>query len=218
MFLKLKDSDLDFENMREISYERDSKIKLEKLREGLKIPIISDGMFKTLFQREDCIKYPCKLLSYIVSLSYEDLLCHMSFDKTETDKEGDSSYSYRQDLVVTIDNAKIVVEMNNNDTEKVRQRNLSYMMRIREDRKEKDTYRQTILVNLNNYCYKGDDSIRKDFALSDHIGVLYTDSLLVVDIYLPNIKKKCYTKGIKALSEMERFLLAGVEQDIEKIH
>lgn len=38
----------------------------------------------------------------------------------------------------------------------------------------------------------------------------------MIDIYLPNIKKKMYNKGIKALSEMERFLLIGLEENKQK--
>ena len=212
MILKLKDSNLDLENVREIS--RHSKIKLEKLREGLKIPIISDSMFHTLFQREECIQFPCKLLSYIVDLSYEELLSCLTFSKTETGKEARGDYEYRSDLVVNIKGTKVIVEMNNNDNPHIRERNISYIMRTREDREEKDEYHQTILVNLNNYCYEKDDKVRRDIALFDQDGNLYTNTLVIVDIYLPNIKKKCYTKGIKALSEMERFLLIGIEQDI----
>ena len=213
MILKLKDSNLDLENVREIS--RHSKIKLEKLREGLKIPIISDSMFHTLFQREECIQFPCKLLSYIVDLSYEELLSCLTFSKTETGKEARGDYEYRSDLVVNIKGTKVIVEMNNNDNPHIRERNISYIMRTREDREEKDEYHQTILVNLNNYCYEKDDKVRRDIALFDQDGNLYTNTLVIVDIYLPNIKKKCYTKGIKALSEMERFLLIGIEQDIK---
>ncbi len=135
--------------------------------------------------------------------------------RQKTGGEGGNSYQYRNDLVVNIKDAKVIVEMNNNDTAHIRERNISYMMRTREDRKEKDIYNQTILVNLNNYCYEEDEKVRRDIALFDSDGNLYTNTLVIIDIYLPNIKKKCYTKGMKALSEMERFLLIGIEQDIK---
>ena len=45
---------------------------------------------------------------------------------------------------------------------------------------------------------------------------ILTNKIIIIDIYLPNIKKKMYNKGIKALSEMERFLLIGLEENKQK--
>ena len=45
---------------------------------------------------------------------------------------------------------------------------------------------------------------------------ILTNKIVIIDIYLPNIKKKMYNKGIKALSEMERFLLIGLEENKQK--
>lgn len=106
--------------------------------------------------------------------------------------------------------------MNNNSSEEIRERNISYMMRLREDRKNKKNYNQVIQVNLNNYCYKEDDTIRRDFLISSTDNVILTNKIVMIDIYLPNIKKKMYNKGIKALSEMERFLLIGLEENKQK--
>lgn len=108
----------------------------------------------------------------------------------------------------------MIVEINNNSSEKMRERNTSYMMRIREDRKEKYAYEQIILINLNNYRYSDDYETRRDYAFLDSEGNVYTRTLIIVDIYLPNIVKKCYTKGKEALTEIERILLIGVTQDI----
>lgn len=214
IILNLKDSNLNLEKTRSVAAGKDDRINCVDLKEGLKIPIISNAMFHTMFQRVDCIKYPCKLLSYIVDLSYEELLNSLTFSKTETGTESAKDYEYRNDLVVDIDGTKVIVEMNNNSSEKMRERNVSYMMRIREDRKEKYAYEQIILINLNNYRYKGDYETRRDYAFLDNEGNVYTRNLIIVDIYLPNIVKKCYTSGKEALTEMERFLLIGVTQDI----
>lgn len=73
---------------------------------------------------------------------------------------------------------------------------------------------QIILINLNNYRYTDDYETRRDYAFLDNEGNVYTRNLIIVDIYLPNIVKKCYTSGKEALTEMERFLLIGVTQDI----
>jgi len=81
----------------------------------------------------------------------------------------------------------------------------------REDRKDSKKYNTTILVNLNNYKYKNIEDTRIDFALTDG-RILYTDTIFIVDIYLPNIISKCYNE----LNNLEKFLRVGIEQDIEK--
>ena len=211
--IRLKDSTLDFTKTRKISYEKGSKI--EKFKDGSIIPIINDEMFKTLFSREENIKFPCKLLSYILDISYEELLEHLHFTKNETGKKKKEETSYRQDLVVEINGMVINIEMNNNPSEIVRERNLSYLFRLREDRKNKEEYQPVIQVNLNNFCYQGETSTREDFCLLNGKGLIYTEKMIIIDIYLPNIRRKCYNKK-EELTEMERFLLIGIEENQKK--
>ena len=211
--INLKDSIYNLDNIKKVSHNKNDKITFET---NEFIPITSDCMFKTIFGRKENIKFPCKLLSYILDMSYEDLLNNLKFTKNETGKEKKEDSNYRQDLVVTLDDISINIEMNNNSSEEIRERNISYMMRLREDRKNKKNYNQVIQVNLNNYCYKEDDTIRRDFLISSTDNVILTNKIVMIDIYLPNIKKKMYNKGIKVLSEMERFLLIGLEENKQK--
>ena len=44
-----------------------------------------------------------------------------------------------------------------------------------------------------------------------------SNKLIFVQIYVPNLRKKWYTKGIKSLSEEEKYILVLVEMDIEKL-
>ena len=211
--INLKDSNIDLNKIQKISYDKNDKITFET---NEFIPITSDCMFKAIFGRKENIKFPCKLLSYLIDMSYEELLANLKFTKNETGKEKKEDSNYRQDLVVTLDDVSINIEMNNNSNEEIRERNISYMMRLREDRKNKKNYNQIIQVNLNNYCYKDDSSIRRDYLLMDNEQNILTNKIVIIDIYLPNIKKKMYNKGIKALSEMERFLLIGLEENKQK--
>ena len=208
--LGLKNSSLDILNLRKLSYRAEDKVTFEN-REF--IPITSDSMFKTIFQREENLKFPCKLLSYILDISYEELLEHLEFIKTETGKQQRGEREYRQDLVVKFQDAIMNIEMNNNGSEEIRNRNISYIMRLREDKRSRE-YHQVIQINLNNFCYEGDNRIRRDFVWMDEEGVILTNQLVIVDIYLPNIVKKCYNGD--ELSEMERFLKIGMEESKKK--
>lgn len=175
------------------------------------IPITNDSMFKTLFSRKENIKFPAKLLSYIIDMDYENILKRIRFSKNETGKENQKDIAYRNDLVLEIDDTTINVELNNNGNEDIRNRNFSYLMRIREDVK----YKQVIQININNYCYYDDLEVRTDYAILNYRGELYTDKIFIIDIYLPNIVKKSKDKK-KVLTEMERFLLIGIEENRKK--
>ena len=175
------------------------------------IPITNDSMFKTLFSRKENIKFPAKLLSYIIDMDYENILKRIRFSKNETGKENQKDIAYRNDLVLEIDDTTINVELNNNGNEDIRNRNFSYLMRIREDVK----YKQVIQININNYCYYDDLEVRTDYAILNYRGELYTDKIFIIDIYLPNIVKKSKDKK-NILTEMERFLLIGIEENRKK--
>lgn len=45
--------------------------------------------------------------------------------------------------------------------------------------------------------------------------MLLTDKLIFIQIYLPNIRKKWYTKGVKVLTECEKYIMALVEPNLE---
>ncbi len=207
--MNLKDSDIDLNKIRQVSYKKDDKIEFQSKE---LIPITSDIMFKALFQREENIKFPCKLLSYILDVSYEELLDNLKFTKTETGKKYKDEQSFRQDLVVTLNDISINIEMNNNGSEEIRERNISYIMRLREDYQKK--YNQVIQINLNNYCYQDDLRTRRDYCFMDNDQNILTNKIVIIDIYLPNIKKKSYNKD--TLSEMEKFLLIGLEENPKK--
>ena len=206
---KLKDSNIDLDNL--LVSTKGSAVDNNKYKTI--IPITSDCMFKTLFGREEYIKFPCKLLSYIIDITYEDLLKRLKFTKNETGKRNKNEKSYRNDLVVTVGDTSINIEMNNNSSEEVRDRNFEYLMRIRNDKKD-NKYTPVIQVNINNYSYLNDEVVRRDYAVMDSNNVLFTNKIIIIDIYLPNIKKKSYNKT--KLSEMERFLLIGIEEDRKK--
>ena len=118
-------------------------------------------MFKMVFGREDNIKFPCYLLSYLIDMSYEELLDKLKFTKNETGKEKQNNLSYRNDLVLDINGIIINVEMNNNNTEEIRNRNISYLMRLREDRISD----WTLSDDLRESCDK--EWALKDQALRD---------------------------------------------------
>ena len=76
-------------------------------------------------------------------------------------------------------------------------------------------YTNIIQINLNNFSFQNHDKIIDIYGLSNNEGLLLTKKIIIVQIYIPNLRKKWYTCGKKSLSELERYILALAEKDIE---
>ena len=193
-------------------------IKLEELKEGEKISIVSDIMFKAMFQTIGREKFPSRLLSYYTRYSYEELLENLVFEKNELDKVVANKKGLRCDFVGRIVNTKLNIEINNNSSLETMERNMDYGFRLYASKVKNDTdydYVSVIQFNINNFSIKGDDKIVDVFTIQNNEGVSLTDKLIFIQIYIPNLRKKWYTSGIESLSEDEKFLLTLVETSIK---
>ena len=120
-------------NLKELYQERVTKeyaVSLEPLKQGEKISILSDTMLKTMFQNENRLKYSCKLISYFIDVSYQDLLNNIKLAKNETDKKYENDKGERCDYVASINGAFINIEVNNNSSLYAMERNTEYLMRL----------------------------------------------------------------------------------------
>ena len=189
------------------------------IKKGQKISILSDTMLKAMFQNENRLKYLAKFLSYFIDLDYEVILENIYLAKNELDKEKESSKGQRCDYVAVIDNTSLNIEVNNNSSLRVLERNIEYAYRlyskkIKRGEREYD-YTQVIQFNLNNFSFKGNDKIIDIYGVKNDSDLTLSDKIIFVQIYVPNLRKKWYNEGIKSLTETERFILALVERNIE---
>jgi hypothetical protein len=107
-----------------VSYK--DAVVLDSINEGEKISILSDSMLKTMFQNENRIKYSAKFISYFLDVSYEELLKNIHLSKNELDKKVDNDKGEKCDYVALIDNTSINIEVNNNGSIGVLERNMEY--------------------------------------------------------------------------------------------
>lgn len=77
-------------------------------------------------------------------------------------------------------------------------------------------YPKTIQFNLNNFFIEGNDKIVDKYFLQNNEKVKLTDKINIINIYVPNLMRKCYNKTNKELSDFERYLLILLEKDIDK--
>ena len=213
----------------ELGVDRENIVELKKeIRRGEKISILSDTMFSCMFQNENRIKYSAKFLSYFVDISYEELLKNLKLSKNLVSKEKEYDKGNRCDYVARIGKTTLGIEVNNNYNAEIMERNLEYAYRqysekiVRGGIKEKNgktiyEYSQTIQFNINNFAFKGNEKIIDIYGIQNDEGLRLNNKMIFVQIYVPNLMKKCYTKGIESLDEKEKYIYALVEQDISKL-
>ena len=199
-------------------YKYTIKLKhLDDMNENEKISIFSDSMFKTMMTNSTRKTYSCKLLSYILDVPYEVLLKELTFGNNELDKKKVRDKGERADFVAHVSDSSIDIEINCSAKLHLLERNIDYMNRLySRDNKigSKYNYKQSILININNFAYQGKDKVKYIHYLKDEENEALTDKLIVIQIYIPNLIKKWYTSGVESLTEEERFLLVLVIPDI----
>ena len=199
---------------REIS--RVNSYELKEPKKGYRIPLVSDTMFHTMLNNESRKKYVCYLISLSLDMDYKEVYESIIFVNNKLDKEKYNSSSKTVDFVCKLDNEIIGIEMNNNVTKTSLERNISYAADLYKSKMIKGVpyeYQKVIQININNFSFKGNDKTIERYSLRNKEGEEFTDKLVFLHIYLPNIRKKCYTKGGYELNELERLLLIFNEEE-----
>ena len=212
-----------FKTLHDLELDNEYVLKLSRdIKKGQKISILSDTMLKAMFQNENRIKYSAKFLSYFIDVEYEDILNNICLAKNELDKNSENDKGERCDYVALLSDTSLNIEVNNNSSLEVLERNMEYAHRLYSKKirrgEENYQYTQVIQFNLNNFAFKGNDKIVDIYTVTNDDNIGLSNKLIFVQIYVPNLRKKWYTKGIKSLSEEEKYILALVEMDLDKLN
>ena len=213
----------EFKTLHDLELDNEYVLKLSRnIKKGQKISILSDTMLKAMFQNENRIKYSAKFLSYFIDVEYEDILNNICLAKNELDKNNENDKGERCDYVALLSDTSLNIEVNNNSSLEVLERNMEYAHRLYSKKirrgDENYQYTQVIQFNLNNFAFKGNDKIVDIYTVTNDDNIGLSNKLIFVQIYVPNLRKKWYTKGMKSLSEEEKYILALVEMDLDKLN
>ena len=212
--LDLRECTLDKEISKTNSY------KLLDYYKGYKIPIVSDSMFKTMINNESRMEYICYLIASIFNEDYNEVLKNTKFIKNNIDKYKNEESNKTVDLLCKIKGKILNVEVNNNTSKSSLERNLGYMFSLYSanmKRGHKYNFNEVIQVNLNNFRFKGRKDVLEECYITNinHIPKdindfqIYSNKIRIINIYLPNIRKKDYNK----LKLYEKLLLIFNEND-----
>ena len=168
----------------------DYRIKLDELSVGEKISIFSNAMFMAMFQNEARLIYSALLASYFIEdITFEELLENLILVKNELDKNVSKKKGLRSDYVASINGTKLNIEINNNYSVEVMERNIEYVFRLyasKVNRGEKGDYTQVVQINLNNFSFEGSNKIIDIYTLKNEDGINLTNKIIIVQIYVPN--------------------------------
>ncbi len=187
-----------------------------EVKEDEQISIISDAMFKTMLNNEKRLKFPCKLLSTILDISYEELLENLILVKNEFDKDSIESKGERGDFLAKIGENYISIEMNVRDT---LDRNIEYLDRVSRSKVKigsQYVYPASIQINLNNFHFENHNRVIEVYKLQNNEGEMLNFKVFI-QIYLPLLLKKRYNKIKEPLSELEKCILVMIETDRKKV-
>ena len=140
-----------------------------------KISIVSDNMFHTIFNHPKGKKYIAYLISLFLKIDNDTLLKHCEINETI-----------------------ITVKMNNNSSIEVLHRNNRQFSVMVKKSKNYDKYRQSILINFNNFSFLGKDETYYINYIKDEEGIVLTDDIMIINIYIPNLLKNAIIQVLKA--------------------
>lgn len=181
------------------------------MKENILLPATYDCMFKALMLNEELRPFLKELINIITGIPLE-LLEEIEVLNSEYLINNKKEKKLKSDIVVSIGNKYINIEMNKEYYKGVFNKNDAYLSKIKARMyKESESYieaGQVIQINFNNfYHFKHKKDIYKFLFLEEETNELDEDSTIKYHVCLPNIWERCYNKSIKELTRFERFCL-----------
>lgn len=181
---------------------------------GYKIPIISDTMFETMINNESRKKYAVLIIASVLKKDYDEIYDSIEYVKNKSDKQLDIEKRREVDFICKLKDEYIGIEMNNNYSKESYERNISYAMGIyksKEIRGSRYSFNKVIQININNFTFENNNKEVEEYALRNEDGEYLTEKIKIINIYLPNIRKKYYNK--EELNELDKVMLVLNEED-----
>ena len=190
------------------------------------IPITSNTMFNELCGKEENKEVLSYLLSNYLEVPYDLVYDNIIHLNTSLGIDHIKDYKYNTDIIVSLNDVIINLEMNNIFWEGIKNRNFSYITGIVGKQYESDKgkkqfkkIKKHIQINLNNYNEPENRKIQilklKDIETNEEI-----DILEIHNVNLVVIKNECYNKNVSELTGIEkvsRFLLSETNEDIKGV-
>ena len=190
-----------------------------KNNDNLMLNLKNDIIFKNCFLDYDCKPYLIKLINLIFNFNYKNII--IKNNELASGKIKDKS-SFT-DLICSNGNIDFIIEMNNNKSNTILEKNMGYLFRqhIRKINK-KNNYgknKYTYLINIDNFdAVDKNDFIYESFINFPKYNISLYKNIKILHINLAELRKKLYNLNRNnELTELEKLLLIFVVQEKDKL-
>ena len=176
--------------------------------------MLSDKVFKSVLQDKQQEDYLIDMINHITKIPIEDIKDNMMFQNTEFAKDSINEKGKVADLIMTIGNNVINLEMNKKLYLGLVDKNDRYIYKLREgytdNNKKEFSLHRIIQINFDNYELFDDSVVLKFEMMNKEKGIVRSDYVETssIEIYHVNLKKvrqMYYNK--EKLSRFEKGLL-----------
>ena len=187
------------------------------LEEGKVVPLSNDLVFKNVVKNVVNRDFLAKIINLVTGIDYDYLLKNMIVIDADILDKSVFVHHNEQDVVVTIDNKYINVEMSNDKAKNKRKNEItshkyaSSMYVKGSDYSESYIFYQIAIENYN--IFKNSDLVIEVGLTDLKNGEIETDEFRKFHVNLKNIPDKCYNE----LSERERYFKLFLIDDIEEL-
>ena len=187
------------------------------LEEGKVVPLSNDLVFKNVVKNVVNRDFLAKIINLVTGIDYDYLFKNMIVIDADIPDKSVFVHHNEQDVVVTIDNKYINVEMSNDKAKNKRKNEItshkyaSSMYVKGSDYSESYIFYQIAIENYN--IFKNSDLVIEVGLTDLKNGEIETDEFRKFHVNLKNIPDKCYNE----LSERERYFKLFLIDDIEEL-
>lgn len=195
----------------------DEVIKKIILEEGKVVPLSNDLVFKNVVKNVVNRDFLAKIINLVTGIDYNYLFKNMIIIDPDIPDKSIYMHHNEQDVIVTLDNKFINIEMSNNKATNKRKNEItshryaSSMYEKGSDYSKSYIFYQIAIENYN--IFKNKDLVIEVGLTDLKNGELETEEFRKFHVNLKNIPNKCYNE----LSERERYFKLFLIDDIEEL-
>ena len=191
-----------------------------QLKPGEIIPINFDYVFNNIFNNKDNIDILENFLAIYFDRPIEDIRGHIKLNIRELSNENKKEMDNQVDINLELDGKIINIELNNNGSQDILERNIVYLCKIhgkqlKYGEKDYSKIGYSYQINLNNFrCNEKD--IKEEYYLKSKSGRILSEKIKIdlVDIAIASDKR--YNKYNERLARFLRAIVSIKKEELEK--
>lgn len=196
-------------------------VRKEKRIEGKIIPIKFDYVFVSIFNNPQNIEILENFLSCYLEIPLEEIKGNLTIMPRELELESKGSKNKQVDLILDLKGDKINIELNNNFTEGMIERNIVYACNIhgRQLRYGDNSYSnitKIIQINFNVSKKYQTDKLVEKYELKGEEGNILSKKIRIDVINVHKSLEKCYTERDEKIARWCKLMIVDTKNELEK--